>query len=236
MILKAMKVSERDYPTPVHPLGQVAADGVWYDRVAHLPSLSTPDVREWVARHTDDRVGVGVVVALSRGIDVGQVGDPTDVLTIIPPREDVVAIRQAARDELRERLEPLGVRVDHLGGPRHIGMKSDQVRTNWRDVLDFVRSGGTVIVQHYNRPIARITPLETPMAYTLTIVRGEQPNANGEEFGLAGINVNDETYAWFEANGVVESDPDVWVLVTPADEYAGELANVIAQRDVTVPA
>lgn len=37
-------------------------------------------------------------------------------------------------------------------------MKSDQVRTNWRDVLEYVRGGGTVVVEHYNRPVADITP------------------------------------------------------------------------------
>lgn len=47
-------------------------------------------------------------------------------------------------------------------------MKSDQVRTNWRDVLDHVRSGGTVIVEHYNRPVARITPPETAMTEHFT--------------------------------------------------------------------
>jgi hypothetical protein len=71
-------------------------------------------------------------------------------------------------------------------------------------------------------------------AYTLTVVRGEQPNAHGEEFGLAGVDVNDAVYAWFEAKGVRDDDPDVWVLVTPPGEYRGNLSDVIATR-LTLP-
>lgn len=39
-------------------------------------------------------------------------------------------------------------------------MKSDQVRREFADVLQFVRTGGTVIVEHYNRPVATIAPYE----------------------------------------------------------------------------
>lgn len=50
-------------------------------------------------------------------------------------------------------------------------MKSNEVRVNWRDVLEHVRMGGSVIVEHYNRPIAQITPYtpETPVTYTALI-------------------------------------------------------------------
>jgi antitoxin (DNA-binding transcriptional repressor) of toxin-antitoxin stability system len=37
-------------------------------------------------------------------------------------------------------------------------MKSSEVRTDWRAVLAHVESGGSVVVEHYNRPIATITP------------------------------------------------------------------------------
>lgn len=37
-------------------------------------------------------------------------------------------------------------------------MKSDQVRQNWRDVLEHVRTGGAVVVEHYNRTVARVIP------------------------------------------------------------------------------
>lgn len=39
-------------------------------------------------------------------------------------------------------------------------MKSDEVRKNWADVLQHVRTGGKVIIEHYNKPIARIVPIE----------------------------------------------------------------------------
>jgi len=68
--------------------------------------------------------------------------------------------------------------------------------------------------------------------FDLYIVRGEQPGANGEEFAAAGITVADEICDWFEANGCTGSDPDVWVLVTPADEEPGQLYNLIAHREV----
>lgn len=41
-------------------------------------------------------------------------------------------------------------------------MKAAEVRAGWRDVLDHVRAGGEVIVEHYNRPVARIVPFEEP--------------------------------------------------------------------------
>jgi prevent-host-death family protein len=47
-------------------------------------------------------------------------------------------------------------------------MKSNEVRINWRDVLDEVRSGGRIVVEHYNRPVAVITPYrESIMIMTL---------------------------------------------------------------------
>lgn len=47
-------------------------------------------------------------------------------------------------------------------------MKSDQVRLQWRDILQDVRNGATVIVEHYNRPIAQITPYREPAMHTKT--------------------------------------------------------------------
>lgn len=41
-------------------------------------------------------------------------------------------------------------------------MKSREIRDNWRDVLDHVRAGNEVVVEHYNKPIARIIPIEEP--------------------------------------------------------------------------
>lgn len=71
------------------------------------------------------------------------------------------------------------------------------------------------------------------MAYTLTILRGEQPNANGDELGDSDVPVTAELVERLEAAGLDENDTDIWVLVTPADEDPGELRNVIATVDVT---
>jgi antitoxin (DNA-binding transcriptional repressor) of toxin-antitoxin stability system len=54
-------------------------------------------------------------------------------------------------------------------------MKSDQVRLNWRDVLDHARQGGTTIVEHYNRAVARVIPEND----NLVVLR--VPNANQAE-------------------------------------------------------
>lgn len=37
-------------------------------------------------------------------------------------------------------------------------MKSDQVRLQWRSVLEQVRDGETILIEHYNRPVAVIGP------------------------------------------------------------------------------
>jgi len=48
-------------------------------------------------------------------------------------------------------------------------MKSDEVRKNWADVLQYVRTGGAVIVEHYNKPIARIAPIEETTVQLVTV-------------------------------------------------------------------
>jgi len=39
-------------------------------------------------------------------------------------------------------------------------MKSNRVRTYWRDALDHVRAGNEIVVEHYTKPVARIVPIE----------------------------------------------------------------------------
>lgn len=39
-------------------------------------------------------------------------------------------------------------------------MKSADVRANWREVLTAVQNGETIEIEHYNRPVARIAPIE----------------------------------------------------------------------------
>lgn len=46
--------------------------------------------------------------------------------------------------------------------PRH--MKSAAIRADWKNVLDAVQNGQEIVVELYNRPVARIIPYtETPM-------------------------------------------------------------------------
>lgn len=55
-------------------------------------------------------------------------------------------------------------------------MKSDQVRLDWKNVLQRVRSGGTIEVEHYNQLIGRITPyLSTDgiHLYTITLTAAQ---------------------------------------------------------------
>jgi antitoxin (DNA-binding transcriptional repressor) of toxin-antitoxin stability system len=66
-------------------------------------------------------------------------------------------------------------------------IKSNEVRRDWADVLQFVRTGGTVVVEHYNRPVATISPYEEPAmttTYKLTTDEGIETVEiirNGEE-------------------------------------------------------
>lgn len=42
-------------------------------------------------------------------------------------------------------------------------MKSSEIRADWAEVLQHVRQGGTVIVEHYNKPIADVVPHREPI-------------------------------------------------------------------------
>jgi antitoxin (DNA-binding transcriptional repressor) of toxin-antitoxin stability system len=58
-------------------------------------------------------------------------------------------------------------------------VKSNEARRDWAELLQFVRTGGTVIVEHYNKPIAAIVPLdrikETAVTDTLYALCWEDP-------------------------------------------------------------
>lgn len=175
MYLKVMWDSYRPN-TPTHIFDQTNPDGVRYEAVAELPSLATPEVRSWVAEHLAQvreetgRDDVHVMVCFAPGIEPGQVEpadlDRVDVVhseELDVTRADESKIREAANAALADYLEPLGFRIDHLGGPRKIRAKSDQVRLHWREVLQFVRMDGTVVVEHYNQPVAVISPSPSRM-------------------------------------------------------------------------
>jgi antitoxin (DNA-binding transcriptional repressor) of toxin-antitoxin stability system len=69
-------------------------------------------------------------------------------------------------------------------------MKSNEVRVEWADVLQYVRQGGTVIVEHYNKPIATIAPYEeTPVQNTQRLAEQITPTLGdrADDFDIAGI-------------------------------------------------
>lgn len=68
-----------------------------------------------------------------------------------------------------------------------------------------------------------------------SVVRGESPTSRAVEPGVVGITVPDEILTWAEENGMSMDDPDVYLLVTPADE-AGEVIGEIAYRELAMPA
>ncbi|MEE1736409.1 hypothetical protein PUR49_07830 [Streptomyces sp. BE147] len=68
-----------------------------------------------------------------------------------------------------------------------------------------------------------------------SVVRGESPGAHAVEPGRYSIDVPDEILTWAIGHGVSEDDPDVYLLVTPADE-AGEIMGEIAYREGPISA
>lgn len=62
-----------------------------------------------------------------------------------------------------------------------------------------------------------------------SVVRGESPTARAVEPGALSITIPDEIMTWAERHGLTPADPDVYLLVTPADE-AGEIAGEVAFR------
>ncbi len=115
LVLKAVHQDQYRPPTPKHPLAMANPDGVWYDRVAHLPSFTAPDVAAWVARwHAEP--GVRVLVAFTSGDAAGQCEPAADARYVIEVRTgDVGPVRRTGRDDLREYLKTVPyARYDHL--------------------------------------------------------------------------------------------------------------------------
>lgn len=91
-------------------------------------------------------------------------------------------------------------------------MKSNTVRQQWRDVLDYVGHGGTVVVEHYTRPVARIVPMEARMPSTRDIADQVRTTL--------GDHPED-----FDVDAIVEEIGDTYgrdiasIDVIPSDEY-----------------
>lgn len=48
-------------------------------------------------------------------------------------------------------------------------MKSAAIRADWKNVLDAVQNGEEIVVEQYNRPVARIIPYKETVMYTVEI-------------------------------------------------------------------
>lgn len=90
-------------------------------------------------------------------------------------------------------------------------MKSADVRTGWREVLTFVEQGGTVVIEHYNRPVAKIEPYQEPHMITDRDITDQVTQSladNADDFNVHAI-VRDI----IDTHGLVSID-DI-----PADDY-----------------
>lgn len=70
--------------------------------------------------------------------------------------------------------------------------------------------------------------------YTMYAIRGEAPDARGDELNLSALEGADfaqDVWAWMIEHAP-EGDTDAWILVTPADEHAGFNINPIAHCEV----
>jgi len=66
-----------------------------------------------------------------------------------------------------------------------------------------------------------------------SVVRGESRLAHAVEPVTADLDIPDEVLAWAVTHGLNDEDPDLYLLVAPADE-AGEVGGEIAYREFPI--
>jgi antitoxin (DNA-binding transcriptional repressor) of toxin-antitoxin stability system len=105
-------------------------------------------------------------------------------------------------------------------------MKSDEARINWRDVMDYVQAGGSVIVERWNKTVARVIPEND----TLVVLRVSSANQAERlrqlvrEHGSLGIPFPNNAHPdWTVTNGQgnpvnVHAIPSVGVQIVTDDE------------------
>ncbi|MCP9947297.1 type II toxin-antitoxin system Phd/YefM family antitoxin [Actinomadura madurae] len=104
-------------------------------------------------------------------------------------------------------------------------MKSREARDNWRETLRHVENGGEVVIEHYNRPIARIVPIEEPaMANTVTTEYGSWNTKSG-----TGLDTVTESVA--AALGEHADDFDVDAIAT---DYAAAINEALADTGISL--
>ena len=87
-------------------------------------------------------------------------------------------------------------------------MTTSEARATWRETLRHVENGGTVVLMHYNRPIAQITPITQELAMTVTL------NDIIEQVGVA-VSANDPAHAeGIDIQAVAEEIRDTYGLIS----------------------
>lgn len=113
-------------------------------------------------------------------------------------------------------------------------MKSREVRDNWRETLRHVEDGGEVVIEHYNRPIARIVPIEEPtMTFTSADLRDQVLRATDASDGE--YDVDAITAEIVERHGAVPVDDietgEFWEIV---GKHAQDIPNEIDVDPATI--
>ena len=70
---------------------------------------------------------------------------------------------------------------------------------------------------------------------TWYLTGSQNPYAQAVEPGAAGAEIPDAVLEWASANGLNESDPDVYLLVALADDDPGEVIGLTGSTDAAVP-
>jgi antitoxin (DNA-binding transcriptional repressor) of toxin-antitoxin stability system len=106
-------------------------------------------------------------------------------------------------------------------------MKSNEVRADWAEVMQYVRTGGTVVVEHYNKPVAQITPYIGELAVLTAIIATVPTDASrataaeawrsaaaeaGLKAAIVGNTVDGTPIVEYRAEqyGLVQDGTDVW--------------------------
>jgi antitoxin (DNA-binding transcriptional repressor) of toxin-antitoxin stability system len=122
--------------------------------------------------------------------------------------------------------------------PRHL--KSSDIRKDWKNILDAVQNGEEIVVELYNRPIAKIVPYEEP---TMTVPRISAADirdlANADFSDLAVLAIDNDGDLWLcpqstaqEHHARIVTDADAVEAYTGGvkDEYTADLYAAFADE------
>lgn len=118
--------------------------------------------------------------------------------------------------------------------PKH--MKSAAIRADWKNVLDAVQNGEEVVVELYNRPVARIIPYQEP-AMPIVTIDHIRDLAEAEFTDLAVLAIDSDGELWVcpqstaqEHHARILTDADALSSYAGADkdEYTADLYALFA--------